>query len=315
MPAACYSRGRNDGPCALVSYMRTRERTALLARANTQFGLLRYEHLIAAGLTPTAVARWLAAGQLTRLHHKVYALGHCVLRPEGRWLAATWACGNGAVLSHLSAAAFHGLRVEPPGEPVHVSTTGEAKSRPGIVVQRVRTLDRVDVFDACPLRVTHVPRTLIDLADELGWLDYRAAADKISQLRLDTVAAAQRRAPGRRGAGLVRRFLEADDAHTKSEFERRYTRFVARHSLPRPDGRNVRVAGYKADCVYFEARLVVELDGRAHHQRRDQMRADRKRDRRYQSAGFDVARLVWDDLHPAAAGETAGDLRRMLAAT
>jgi hypothetical protein len=43
------------------------------------------------------------------VHRGVYAVGHRVLRTQGRWLAAVLACGEGAVLSHRSAAAHWGL--------------------------------------------------------------------------------------------------------------------------------------------------------------------------------------------------------------
>lgn len=294
--------------------MDPRDSTRLLQLANRQFGVLHHADLVRFGLTQTVIREWLRCGRLTRLHHCVYALGHSVLRDEGRWLAAVWAGGPGAVLSHSSAAAFHGLYAEESGADVHVSTTRRATSRPGLVVHRVRYLDmRRDVFHPHPLKVTTIPRTLVDIADELEWPAYRDAADKVTHLRLDRVAATQQRAPGRRGAPLVRRFLEADDAHAKSEFERRYTRFADRHSLPGPDHRNAWLAGHKPDCIYERARLVVELDGRAYHQRRREMRKDRQRNTDYQLAGYRIVRLLWDDLHAGEAGRTAAQLRRMLA--
>src|SRR5690606_21474739 len=106
-----------------------------------------------------------------------------------------------------------------------------------------------DVFRKGHLAVTTMPRTLVDLADVLAWPDYRAVADGLRVLRLDKVREAQRRAPNRRGAPLVTRLVEADDAHTRSEFERRYLRFCRAHGLPRPDALNVGVAGHTADCV------------------------------------------------------------------
>jgi hypothetical protein len=188
--------------------MRDKHTTGLLRTANRQFGVLRITDLLAAGLTRARVSRWVQAGRLTRLHTGVYAFGHQALTPEGQWLAAVWACGMDSVLSHLSAAAFHRMREEDKDDPVHVSTTAEAKSRPGIVVHRVRYLDRVDVFRPHPLLVTNVPRTLIDLADVLPWDAYRAAADSLPNLQPDKVREAQDRAPGRRGAPKVRRLIE-----------------------------------------------------------------------------------------------------------
>jgi hypothetical protein len=197
---------------------------------------------------------------------------------------------------------------------VHLTTTAHRRSRPGLRVHRTRSLGSIDVFRARLLTVTTIPRTFVDLADALTWPEYRALADAQRRLDLAAIRAAQERAPGRRGHGLVTRLIEADDAHTKSEFERKFLRFLSAHGIPRPDGTNVWVAGHKADCVYSARRLVVELDGRAHHARRGQMRADRARDTDYQLAGHRIMRLVWDDLHPDAAANTADRLRRMLGA-
>ena len=43
---------------------------------------------------------------------------------------------------------------------------------------------------------------------------------------------------------------------------------------------------------------MVELDSRAHHQRRREMAEDRRRDRRYRMAGWTPIRLVWEELEP-----------------
>lgn len=222
---------------------KARER-ALAEQANRQFGVLRWEDLAAAGLGARAIEGRLAVRRLTRVHHRVYALGHTALTAEGRWLAALWACGPGATLSHTSAAAYHGLEPEEPGGPVHVSTTRSIRSRPGIVVHRVRRLEPADVFVPRPFSVTRIPRTFVDLADVLTWPRYRALADDQWTLRLDRIREAQRRAPFRVGAPLVTRLIAADDAHTRSEFERRYLRFADAHGVPRPDALNVLVAGH-----------------------------------------------------------------------
>ncbi|WP_354697468.1 hypothetical protein DSM112329_03098 [Paraconexibacter sp. AEG42_29] len=286
----------------------------LLEKANGQFGLLRYADLLALGLKRGAIQSRIDACRLNRVHDGVFALGHTQLRREAYWLAGLWVCGKESALTHWSAAAFHGWRLEPPSDDVHVSVTGTIRSRVGLTVHRVSRLDRVDVFRADPFRVAHIPRTLVDLADVMDWPAYRALADSLPRLPIRQIRAAQLRTPKRTGRGLVTRLIEADDAHTKSEFERRFLRFLAAHGLPRPDAINVKVAGHKADCVYHcRPWLVVELDGRAYHQRRAQMRADRRRDADYQLAGCRILRLVWDDLRPDQSAITADLLRRLLA--
>ncbi|CAA9511767.1 MAG: hypothetical protein AVDCRST_MAG53-2672 [uncultured Solirubrobacteraceae bacterium] len=291
---------------------RTPRDVELLGLANRQHGVLRAAQLAEHGLTRRMIAQRTRSGRLTRLHHGVFTWGHSALTREGRWLAALWACGAGAVLSHTTAAACHRIGGEH-GTDVHVSTTRRSvHSRDGIVVHRVSSLHRADVQRTRGLWVTRIPRTVVDLADATGWAEVRGAVDALRWFSPAELRAAQRRAPGRAGRGLVVRLLEADEAHTKSELERRFLRFVRRHSLPRPTGLNVQVAGFKADCCYAAERLVVELDGRAYHQRRRQMEADRLRDEGYQLAGHRIQRFLWDDFHAAQEARTAERLVKML---
>jgi hypothetical protein len=59
--------------------------------AGRQWGVVSLAQLRAAGLSYDAVRSRVRAGRLHRLHHGVYAVGHTVLRREGRWLAAVLA--------------------------------------------------------------------------------------------------------------------------------------------------------------------------------------------------------------------------------
>ena len=108
----------------------------------------------------------------------------------------------------------------------------------------------------------------------------------------------------------IRRLCGRLEAHTRPEFERRYQRFCRRHGVPLPAGVNVRVAGFTVDAKYDG--VIVELDGRAFHDRQDQMATDRRRDRKLARAGYLTVRLVWEDLDPEDAAETAADLRDLL---
>ena len=94
--------------------------------------------------------------------------------------------------------------------------------------------------------------------------------------------------------------------------ERRYLRFCRAADLPRPEELSVWTAGHKADCLYAAARLVIELDGRTHHERRAQTQEDRRRDADYQLAGFRILRLTWWDLEPETSRRTAATIRAFL---
>ena len=85
---------------------------AINAKAGRQHGVVALEQLIGLGLSASAVRSRVAAGRLHRVHRGVFAVGPAPLTGQGRWMAAVRACGDGAVLSHRSAAALWGLRVD-----------------------------------------------------------------------------------------------------------------------------------------------------------------------------------------------------------
>src|SRR5882757_7628133 len=84
-----------------------------LARA--QHGVLTRADLLALGFSDRAVKHRVAAGRLHPISTGVYAVGRRELTPHGRWMAAVLACGDGAVLSHRSAAQLWGIGYEEKG--------------------------------------------------------------------------------------------------------------------------------------------------------------------------------------------------------
>ena len=82
---------------------------SIAALAGRQHGLVSHGHLVALDLSGSAIQKRVASGRLHRVHRGVYAVGHALLGPNGRLLAAVLACGPGALLSHRSAAALWGL--------------------------------------------------------------------------------------------------------------------------------------------------------------------------------------------------------------
>src|SRR3954454_13397622 len=99
--------------------------------AASQHGVATSKQLAAAGLGRMAISERVKAGRLHRLHRAVYAVGHRAPSWHARWMAAVLACGDGAVLSHHSAAALWEL-LNPIKGPIHVSTattSGRAAQR------------------------------------------------------------------------------------------------------------------------------------------------------------------------------------------
>jgi hypothetical protein len=70
-----------------------------------QHGVLTRADLLTLGFSERAIKHRVASGRLHPIAAGVYAVGRQELTPDGRWMAAVLACGEGALLSHRSAAA------------------------------------------------------------------------------------------------------------------------------------------------------------------------------------------------------------------
>src|SRR5687768_6992809 len=91
--------------------MRMSGRSRLVADlAEAQFGVVSWAQLRGLGVPEATIARWAKDGRVARVFPGVYAVGHRVLRQEGRLMAAVLLGGDGAVISHRAAAAWWGLR-------------------------------------------------------------------------------------------------------------------------------------------------------------------------------------------------------------
>src|SRR5882757_1723288 len=88
---------------------------AAWAAVRAQHGVVARSQLLALGYTRREVEQRLHNGRLHHISHGVYAVGRRELTPHGRWMAAVLACGEGAVLSHRSAAGLWGIGYEERG--------------------------------------------------------------------------------------------------------------------------------------------------------------------------------------------------------
>ncbi len=272
---------------------------AVVALTEEHHGLLRLGDLLALGYHPRHVRRLVLAGLVHQLHPGVYAVGHRAISRHAQFLAAVWWAGDDAAISHETGAAFY-TWVPDELPDIHVSVPhARVRSKPGVVVHRVRRLDHHDVVVHDGLPVTDRIRTLVDLADHLSYEELRAVADELPYLPKAALARKAAGLPGRRGAARLQQLIISEDADARFAMERRCVRYFAAHGVPEPQ-RNVRVHGlFRVDCWYPDALLVLELDSRAHHTRRRELEADRLRDRALDREGVHTVRLVWRDLDPA----------------
>jgi very-short-patch-repair endonuclease len=248
------------------------------------------------------------------LHRGVYVFGDGRVDRRGRWLAAVLACGDGALLSHRSAATLWGL-MRSRTSLVDVSAA-RGRSRAGIALHEtgVSKEDRT-VVDAIP--VTTVARTILDLADVVDEHELERTfeeADRRGLLRMRALEDVCVRGYGRRGLKPLRRLIEDARAPepSRSALEDRVLALCRKYDLPSPQT-NVEVLGHEVDAFWPRQKLMVEADSWSYHRHRAAFERDRIRDAAMQAAGYRVVRVTHRRLERAPAS-VADELARLLAA-
>jgi very-short-patch-repair endonuclease len=280
---------------------RGREGIAQIAAA--QHGVIARRQMLALGASGGQIKRLLAARFLHPIHRGIYAVGHTNLTREGHWMAATLAGGDGAVLSHHTAAALHEL-IEHPRPPPHITVPTKGHRRPGIRIH-AGPLQRDEVTSRDAIPTTTVPRTILDLAAHLDAFQlervlaeahFRGFRDERPLWRMTE------RYPRRRGLATLRRVLVGGNprlGRTESPLEDRFLRFLDERRLERPElNRTLRIGSLniRPDCLWRQHGVIVECDGRDAHQRRRTWERDRVRDRRLLASGLKPVRVTSEQL-------------------
>jgi hypothetical protein len=261
--------------------------------AYRQHGVVTTKQLGAAGLGRPAIAERARSGRLHRVHRGVYAVGHRGLSLHGRFIAAVLACGDGAVLSHVSAAVLWEL-LRPIDGPVHVSvpsTSGRCR-RSGIHLHRCPALQPPKEPSPSPsysqqeggrgrrlltthrhnIPVTNVARTIDDL---------RSTALLPSRLLRRAIRQAEQK--GYRLDGL------ASD-RTRSDLETLFLDLCRRYGLPTPEV-NVKLSHWEVDFLWRREHLVVETDFWSYHRGSVAFEDDHARELDLRAAGYTVLRF------------------------
>ena len=261
------------------------------ALARGQHDVVSRAQLLALGFTRAAIEHRIATGRLYPLWRGVYAVGRPGVTRHGRWMAAVLACGDGAALSHRSAAALYGI-VPADGPLVDVSVTGAVPRRRGIAAHGRTTLPTTR-HRAIP--VTTPGLTLIDLARLIGHDRLEAAvneADKRDLIAPETLRRAVDDHASRPGVAALRHVLDRRTfTLTDSELERRFLPIARRAGLPKPET-GAKVAGFRSDFFWPQLGLVVETDGLRYHRTAAQQARDRLRDQTHTAAGLTPLRFT-----------------------
>jgi predicted transcriptional regulator of viral defense system len=295
---------------------------ALAGLAAAQHAVIALDQARELGLSADAVRKRAAAGRLHRIHRGVYSLvPRSLLTREGHWLAAVLACGPGAVLSHRTAAALHGLRPTA-ARKIDVTVRGRSgRARSGIEVHRSTTLADHDTTTVNNIPCTTVARTQLDLAQTVQGRGLERAFEQAEVMQVfdlraleDQLARNARRPAARRVRALLDEY-DLDGAPTETPIEDAFLEVVRSAGLPEPRRQHWILladggAAIRADFAWPAARLAVETDGRGAHLTRPAFERDRLSGQRLAAAGWMQIRATWAQIRrePVRLAETIARL-------
>jgi very-short-patch-repair endonuclease len=202
-----------------------------------------------------------------------------LLTEEGRLVAALLATGEGALLSH-GTAAWRWRIIPAPPSMIELALPRDHAEIAGLKLFVSRNLRAGDSSVSGRFPTTTVPRTLLDLAARYNrgaLLRALAQAEFQHDLRPADVERTLRR--GHPGSANLRGALTEHApgyGEMKSGLERRFRDLLIGHDIELPE-RNQSVGPWTVDCLWPERRVVVELDGRQ-HERPQQADSDDDRD-------------------------------------
>lgn len=251
--------------------MDTRARKLLSELAQGQRGLFSAAQAAQFGVSRSQLWTALQSGSLRRSRYGVYAVSGT---PFSRWesvIAAALAIGPGAVISHTSAGAIHGLYAAPPRVP-EVTVRGQSGLRlAGVACHRIRELAEADSVIKYGVAITTPARTLLDMAGRVAPAFLARMMDEGLVNRLwtttDVAACLERAAPNAPGRGRVKRLLaeRAESPNAESVLESRVYRslrplapFAAHYML------SIGGSSFVLDVAWPERRVAAEIIGREH---------------------------------------------------
>jgi hypothetical protein len=242
------------------------------------------------GVTAKTIEHGVQARRLRPIQRGIYAVGHDAIPARGRLYVGLLIAGDGAALSHRSAAGV--WRLIPSLPPfVDVTTTNRApRNRPGLVFHHATSLETTTRHG---LPITTPIRTLRDLGATRPHAEVERAASEALVLKLVTKGElATQQGPG---AAVLARLVGAGIGPTRSGLERAFLKAVSRQGLPEPLVGH-RIGPYTVDFFWPSHNLVVETDGERYHGHVIAVRRDSKRDVYLQLRGCTILRVPEDEL-------------------
>ncbi len=238
-------------------------------------------------------------------------------------MAATLACGAGALISHRTAAELWGFW-DKRATLIDVISKGQS----GRAVEGVRwhraPYPRLQEMGAVGgIRCTSVSRTLVDLAGMLGDRSLRQVIEQAAVkglLDVRDLDQAISHATGRRGIPALRTIISIWRPYPltprmRSRLEAKFLTRVVEAGLPLPEVNVVlTLEGHRLeiDFLWAEERLAIETDGEETHGTAPAFQRDRWRDQVLLAAGYRAGRVSWRQIadDPDAVVERIGRILR-----
>ena len=263
--------------------------------AGQQHGVVARRQLLALGFNAREIEHRVRRGRLHPVMRGVYAVGWPRLTPERRWMAGVLACGEGAVLSHRSAAMLWGIGTERQGM-IDVSLPRRAElRRPGLRVRGRPSLLPANITSRSGIPVTGPAQTLVDLATELPEREVERAVNEADKQNLIDPEALRIELDGRAGepgVPLLRRLLDKRTFRlSDSDLEILFRPIAMSAGLPLPLTKQM-MNGFEVDFSWPDLGLVVETDGLRYHRTPSTQTRDAQRDRAHVLAGMTPLRFT-----------------------
>jgi very-short-patch-repair endonuclease len=268
------------------------------ALARRQHDVITRRQLRALGFSAEAIDHRIEKGRLREVFRGVYAVGPGRVTFERRLMAAVLACGDRAMLSHVSAGVHWGL-LRAVNHQIEVTVLQQAPRRPRGI--RVHRRPKLDMSCHRGIPVTTPVDTLVDIATRLADDRLERAVNEASNRDLvgpEHLRSAVGSMRYRAGARRLLEFLDRDTyVVTDSRLEQRFLRIVREAGLPLPETQ-VRLGGGRVDFYWADLELVVEADSLRFHRTPAQQASDTLRDQKHAAAGLFPLRFThWQIFH------------------
>lgn len=215
-------------------------------------------------------------------------------------MAAVLACGEGALLSHSSAAALWRIGFERRNVIELSLPSPFQKRQKGLRIHRRPSLNpERDLTREYGIPVTTPVQTLIDMAlrlDRRGIERCINEADKYDLVHPPELREVLEERAGEPGVAKLRHILDRRTFRlTKEELERRFLPLARQADLPVPlTGQFVNE--FEVDFYWPDLGLVVETDGLRYHRTPAQQARDRLRDQAHTAAGLTQLRFTHEQV-------------------